>query len=165
MKPIQFKSPGNSFFLFSLALLLLPGALFSQKGTTKPITPWYPELNDKGESVFGVFESRVPCADCERIKVALVLYKDQQTGRPASYLMARVYVGKNNDRLVNKGKVKISQGTHLDPAATVYELDANAPEGFNLFWMLGDDLLFMLDHNRKPRVGDAGAGYVLNKTK
>ena len=54
-------------------------------------------------------------------------------------------------------------GTQLDSLAIVYHLDSNAPEKFKVFWKVSADLLFILDDNLLPRVGDAGYGYELNR--
>lgn len=128
-------------------------------------SPWYPEKNELGEDVLWVFESRVPCLDCERVKLALVLYGDSQTSVPSTYKMARVYVGKGNDRLTNEGTVNVTQGTSLSPQHAVYQLTTNAPTEYKIFWRINADLLFILNEDLTPRVGDAGHGYVLNRTR
>lgn len=127
------------------------------------ITPWYPEKNTNGDSILAVYESRVLCPDCERLKFALVVYRNQQTNLPSTYLMGRIYVGKNNDRLTNSGDMKVTQGTSLDSLHIVYQLTSGAPSEFRSFWKINDDLLFILDENLTPKVGDAGEGYVLNR--
>lgn len=127
--------------------------------------PWYPITNENGEPVFGVFESRIPCPDCERMKFGLVIYKDAQTNMATSYFMSRIFVGKGNERTTNKGQLTTEAGTQLDSLAIVYQLDSNAPEEFKLFWKISEDILFILDKNLMPRVGDAGYGYVLNRVE
>jgi hypothetical protein len=129
------------------------------------LSPWYPEKNEMGEGVLWVFESRVPCHDCERVKLALVLYGDPQTSIPTTYKMARVYVGRDNNRLTNDGNVTITQGTSLSPQHTVYQLTTNAPTEYKIFWKINEDLLFILNEDLTPRLGDAGHGYVLNRTR
>lgn len=79
--------------------------------------------------------------------------------------MSRIYVGKGDERTTNTGQLSIETGTPLDSSAVVYRLDSNAPEEFNLFWKVSEDILFILDENHLPRVGDAGYGYVLNRTE
>lgn len=127
--------------------------------------PWYPEKNELGEGVLSVFESRVPCPDCERVKLALVLYGNTQANVPTTYKMARVYVGKDNIRLTNGGNVAITQGTSLSPQHTVYRLTTDAPNDYKFFWKIDENLLFILNEDLTPRVGDAGHGYVLNRTR
>ena len=61
-----------------------------------------PGDNARGDPVFAVFESRIPCADCEKIKFALALYRDRDTQAPTTYKLARVYVAKTDDRIVEE---------------------------------------------------------------
>jgi len=63
-----------------------------------PLAPWYPVVSDRGDSVFVVFESRIPCADCEKIKFALALYRNREADTPTTYKMARVHVAKGDDQ-------------------------------------------------------------------
>ena len=148
-----------------LAITLLIFLIASCKKDNDGLTPWYPETNSNGDPVLAVFESRVPCADCERLKLSIVIYGNTQTNQPSSYLMSRVYVGKSDDRLTNSGNLLVTLGTSLDPTHTVYQLSSGAPPEFQWFWRVNDDLLFVLDQNLEPRVGDAGYGYVLNRTR
>ncbi|MEI2695207.1 MAG: copper resistance protein NlpE N-terminal domain-containing protein [Saprospiraceae bacterium] len=127
--------------------------------------PWYSETNTNGDSVLAVYESRIPCPDCERLKFALVIYGNTRTGLPSTYTMARVYVGKNNDRLTNSGNIIVKQGTSMDSTHIVYFLSTGAPKAYQLFWKVTKDILFILDDNLTPRVGDAGQGYALNRTR
>ncbi|KRE30478.1 copper resistance protein NlpE N-terminal domain-containing protein [Agromyces sp. Soil535] len=131
--------------------------------------PWYPATNDSGDPAFVDFENHVPCAvddspaeDCQRVKFSLVLYRDAESNEPTTYVMSRLRVGVSNDRQVNEGTWSIGQGTALDPEATVYQLDTGAPEGLDVYWPIGDDILFVLDEQLMPRVGDAAYGYALN---
>jgi NlpE N-terminal domain len=128
--------------------------------------PWYPMADQHGNPLFAVFESRIPCADCEKIKFALALYRDKATNAPATYQLARVYVaGSPEGRIVVAGTWTITTGTKLDPNATVYRLDTRAPVEFRAFWAMGQDILFILDADTSPRVGTAGYGYALNRTR
>lgn len=131
--------------------------------------PWYPSANESGDPASVDFENHVPCSiddspaeDCQRVKFGLVLYRDPVTDEPTTYLMSRVWVGVSSDRHVNEGTWGIEQGTALDPQATVYRLETGAPEGLDAYWPIGDDILFILDEQLMPRVGDAAYGYALN---
>ncbi len=157
----------HAFLGLGKALSILPiGLLLASCGTEETMpAPWYPEMNAQGDSVLAVYESRVPCPDCQRLKLALVVYGDGTSHLPSTYLMGRVYVGKNDDRLTNSGIIEVVQGTALDPSHTVYRLGSGAPAEFQSFWKLNEDLLFVLDDKLSPKVGDAGHGYVLNKTR
>lgn len=133
--------------------------------TPPTIEPWYPAVNEHGDPVFAVFESRIPCADCEKIKFALALYRNRETKTPTTYKLARVYVAKGDDRTINEGTWAITHGTKSDPQAVVYQLDANAPQEFRSYWLISQDILFILDQDMNPRAGDAGYSYALNKTR
>lgn len=150
--------------IFLLSILIMLSGCGNLVKTTATFAPWYPSVNENGDPVFAVFESRIPCADCEKIKFGLALYQDQETKAPTTYMMARVYVAKGDDRTVNKGIWTVTHGTKLDPQAIVYQLDSNAPQEFRSFWAIGQDILFILDQDMNPRVGDAGYGYALNRT-
>jgi hypothetical protein len=143
-----------------LSITLLVSSCHAQN---KALAPWYPTTNTNGDSVLAVYESRIPCPDCERMKFALVIYGNTQTGSPSTYTMSRIYVGKNNDRLTNSGKIVVKKGTSLDSTHDVYYLSTGAPQEFQIFWKVTKDILFILDDDLTPRVGDAGHGYVLNR--
>jgi hypothetical protein len=145
-----------------LSITLLMSSCKAQKNAP---APWYPATNTNGDSVLAVYESRIPCPDCERLKFALVIYGNTQTGSPSTYTMARIYVGKNNDRLTNSGKILVKQGTSLDSMHIVYYLSTGAPKEYQIFWKVTKDILFILDDNLTPRVGDAGQGYALNRIR
>jgi hypothetical protein len=130
--------------------------------------PWYPETNLNGDSIYGAFENKLPCSDqgCAKIKFALAVYKNAQTNSPTTYLMARVYVARDeNGRITNNGDISISTGIPSDATVTVYNLTSGAPDEFKHFWKINDDLLFILDNDLKPRIGNAEYGYVLNRTR
>ncbi len=148
-----------------LIWLTLSGCRYLHNSPTTP-EPWYPSVNANSDPVFAVFESRIPCADCEKIKVALVLYRHSETKAPTTYKLARIYVAKRpEDRIVVDGTWTITRGTNLDPNAIVYQLDANAPQEFQTFWVAGQDILFILDHKLRPKVGTAGYSYALNRMR
>ena len=151
--------------------------LFAPPGCAQPqrdpvaVEPWFPTLDEKGDPVFAVFEGRIPCNSpeligCDKVKVSLVLYKDVRSNVPTNYKLARVYVATSpqGNRLVASGLLSVTRGTTLDPSATVYRLDANAPPEFRAHWAIGTDILFMLDERLNLKVGTAGWSYVLNRT-
>lgn len=149
-------------------LIMLSGCGYFVSSPTT-FEPWYPAVNENGDPVFAVFEGRTPCVgqmaipDCNKIKVGLALYQNAQTQLPTTYLLARVGVGTGNDRITNAGTLTITHGTALDPQASVYQLDSNAPQEFRSYWAIGQDILFILDQDMAPRVGDAAYSYVLNR--
>lgn len=84
----------EQFVSLFFGILLLSASCKAPKVDNLQITPWYPEKNKAGEPVKAVFESRVPCPDCHRLKLAIAFYGKPQDNLPATYTMSRVYVGK-----------------------------------------------------------------------
>lgn len=154
------------------ALMLLAACSMARTGVLLA-EAWYPERNAAGDPLMAVFESRFPCldeearsiADCQRVKVALAIYRDAGTGAPTSYLMSRVYVGdeRSDDRRLSAGALTLTEGAPFDYRAQVYRLDSGAPPEFRSFWRVSDDILFLLTSDGRPRVGDAGHSYALNR--
>jgi hypothetical protein len=175
---VYFPIPARRIVAIAAGTAILAAALAfaafapGDRRVATPPAPWYPATTAAGDTLQAVFQSRVPCLDaegrgapwCQTVKVALVLYHDPRTHHPASYLLARVYVGDGSGRIVSAGSWSVATGTGDDPNARVYELDRNAPEDFRSYWAISDDVIFVLDGNRNPRVGDAGYGYALNRT-
>ncbi|HTE25717.1 copper resistance protein NlpE N-terminal domain-containing protein [Flavitalea sp.] len=158
----------NRFFLQAKVLAtiaILFCMLSCKKDLAGVVQPWYPETNESNHPILGVFESRIPCESCETLKFALAIYKDPQTSSPSTYVMSRIYVGDSDERVSNSGIVDISQGTSLDTSHIVYQLTTGAPADYQSFWKIDETLLFILDANMVPKVGDAGYGYVLNRIR
>ncbi len=136
--------------------LITLSACGSATEATATLSPWYPSVNENGDPVSVVYEGRVPCDDCQVLKIGLALYRDQDTNEPSTYELSRVHVGKGNDRTVNKGSWQITSGTSLDPQAVVYQLDENAPREYRSFWVIGEDILFILDEDMSSQGWDGG---------
>lgn len=119
----------------------------------------------QGSELYGTFEGRVPCANCERIKVGLTLHRRVGDASPATYVLQQIFVGIGNERHVSKGTWTIIRGSAIDPDARVYLLDAHAPEEARRYMAVGDDLLLMLDDALVPRVGDAAHSFTLSRTR
>ena len=134
--------------------------------------PWYSETNEVGDPIAGVFEGRVPCdephlVDCEKVKVALALYRDARSGTLTTYRLARVYVAADPDGRpsIVAGGVVTGRGTQLDPNAAIVRLDEKVPPELRVYWVVDEDILFVLDQSLRPRVGTASWSYVLNRTR
>ena len=158
--PVQFLKT----VLLTSSLLIAASACATKPGTPPAFAPWYPSNNQVGDPIFGVFEGRVPCGDCEVIKLGLALYWNPDAQSPTTYQMSRVHVGKGNDRTVNEGSWVITSGTSLDPQAVVYQLDSLSPPEFRSFLAIGDHILLVLDDAMNPRVGNAAWSYALSRT-
>lgn len=120
---------------------------------------------DPGDSsVLGVFEGRIPCAGCERVKVRLILRQDPATKKPTTYVLERINVGEGDARHITNGTWEVSRGTQVDPGATVYRLSAEAPDGFRFYQAVDANILLFLDEDMRLKVGDASHGFTLSKT-
>lgn len=115
------------------------------------------------DSLVGVFEGKIHCADCQQTKVRLTLYGNKDNSR--GYLLERVYVGKGNDVTKTSGSWTISKGINIDPDAVVFQLDSNSPAEFGSYYLVDNNLLLFLDENKNLKVGDAAHSYTLSRTK
>ncbi|TCC16620.1 hypothetical protein [Kribbella speibonae] len=153
--------------VLTLAAVLV--ALILIRGPDAPQTfgPWYPLTDQAGARASADFENHVPCTvddppvtDCQRVKLGVVLYGTPSA--PSTYLISIVRVGTGDDtRETHEGTWTVTRGTALDPAATVYQLDASAPAHLRTFWPVSTEILYLLDQTRMPRPGTAAYGYAL----
>jgi hypothetical protein len=61
------------------------------------------------------------------------------------------------------GTWRITRGTKSDPQAIVYELATDDPKRAAAFVKVGDDLLHLLDGERRAVIGNSGWSYALNR--
>lgn len=116
-----------------------------------------------GSALYGVFEGKVPCEDCNKTKVALTLHWDAKSHAPTGYLLERIGVGKGDNRHVAQGIWKRTQGSKYGKGPVV-RLGSAAPEGFRDFLAVGQDILLILDKEGSPRVGNATYSFTLSRT-
>jgi hypothetical protein len=124
-----------------------------------------------GPGVLGVFEGRSPCQEivrllnatgrdaCTKIKWRLILYQDPVTHAPTTFELGG-FMWRHPPRT---GKWTILKGTKIDPNATVYQLDPDAPQGFLSFVKADDNILFFLDKDRNLLIGNIKHSYTLNR--
>jgi len=163
---------GQAHSRFAVLLLLAAQGCAQPSRDPARLEHWYPSANEQGDALAAVFEGRIPCsrpelAGCDKVKVSLALYGKGHPDPPTTYKLALVYVAADPEgsRLVVSGSASVVRGTGLDPLATVYRLDARAPSELQAYWLIGKDILFVLDERLNPRVGTAGWSYVLNRTR
>jgi hypothetical protein len=125
-----------------------------------------------GRSVFGVFDGRSPCQDiakeinvktipeCIKIKWRLILFRDSITFAPTTYKLEG-FVYRNPPKT---GKWAIIHGTKTNPDAVVFVLDPADSGGFMYLLKADDNVLFLLDMNRRVMVGNENFSYVLYRT-
>lgn len=127
--------------------------------------PPYPERNDAGDGIVAAFEGRVPCLPegCRTRKVQVVFYGDKATGTPTTYWLGVVHVGLGDERTVATGRWTEVRGTPTDPSARIWTLDGDSDPTLRNFWMLDDEVVAVLDADRRPQRGDGAFSYALNR--
>ena len=94
-----------------------------------------------------------------KIKMGTDLFRDPKTNRPTIYKLE----GSLYREQAREGKWVIVRGTKNDANAIVYQLDPDKP-GNSFYFLKGDDnILFILDENKNPRVGNIDFSYTLNR--
>ena len=157
----------KSFFILLLFAITLPAAeeltspseIYAAK--TAAETPTGPEI-------FGVFRGRTPCQDlsaqlnatasdaCNKVKCRLFLYQDPVTKAPTTY----EWIGKTKW----KGNWTITKGSKTDPEAIIYKLTPPDPKAFLSLLKADDNILYLIDSEGKPLVGNIHFSYTLNRT-
>jgi hypothetical protein len=141
--------------------------------------------NKEDSSVMGIFIASTPCskhtkpvpgipqnADCELIKWNLTLYQHTSDKTPATYKLHCVYgvpeqgttgfIGGGKE-LEIEGKWTIVKGTAANPGAVVYQLHDDRTMNTISFVKLSDDLLHLLDADKRLMIGSAAWSYTLNR--
>jgi hypothetical protein len=118
-----------------------------------------------------IFVGRTPCTpvseiyhlpvsnNCIKLKWKLTLYRDPVTLLPTSYSLSRTG---HREREV-EGRWTILQGREINSKGIIYQLDPDKSD-ISLFFLRADEnLLFFLDKEFNPLVGDHNFSYTLNK--
>jgi hypothetical protein len=123
-----------------------------------------------GPTVFAVYEGRSPChgiarelklpqhAGCHKVKWRVTLYQNPDTSAPTTYKIE----GTLFRREPREGTWSITRSASTDPNATVYQLNAKGEPPL-LLLKANENILFFLDQNRAPLVGNADFSYTLNR--
>lgn len=149
-----------------VAVVLLLGGVLVLTGRGDNAQAQVPELEVREDSQpYGVFEGRIPCGDCERVKVRLTLHRNPANNAPTEYLLERIQVGKGNDRLVARGRWQVVDVPIPDRYGVAYRLDEEAPPDFGIYLPVGNDILLFLNPDMRPRVGDASHSFTLSRTR
>ena len=149
----------------------------SRPHSISPATPPSPTAlappTATGSSVVGAFVGRSPCrevarnlkrvvsADCMKLKWELTLYQDPSRLTPTTYKLKGTFYRER----IGEGRWAIVRGTKTDPAAVVYQLDPDKPQG-SLFLLKADDnVLLFLNEERTLMVGNSDFSYTLSRAK
>ena len=144
------------------------------------------QKNSSGNSsILGIFVASTPCSvgtrplpgipgniDCAFIKWNLTLYHDESKKTPTIYKLHYVYgvdqqgttgfIG-GGKKVEMEGKWTISKGTRSNPNAIVYQLNDTKTNKTISFLKLSDDLLHLLDSDKRLMIGSAAWSYTLNR--
>jgi hypothetical protein len=146
----------------ALAVILIVLNHHRDRLVSATFDPPYPGRNANGDPIRAVFEGRIPCSDCDRLKVQLVLYERANERAPTTYWLGIVGTS-GNDRLVTQGTWEIRRGVEGYPEALVYALDQHADEDVRYFWRVNDNILLLLDRRMSPKAGNGAWGYMLSR--
>ena len=139
----------------------------------------------RGPEILGVFAGNTPCgprvrpllripvdAGCDQMIWSLTLYHDPQSGEPSTYSLKTSYglskQGTNDlidggTPISMEGTWGISQGTKDDPQAVVYQINPDDPQTTVSFLKVEDDLIHVLDEEKKMLVGDGAWSFTLDR--
>jgi hypothetical protein len=120
--------------------------------------------------VFGIFEGRTPCLGiaralslqdipgCIKVKWRITLHQDPQSAAPTTYKIE----GTLHRSAAREGTWEIVRGP-LGSDSVIYRLAATQTEA-PLLLMKGDDnVLYFLDRQQRPLIGNADFSYTLNR--
>ena len=142
------------------------------------------ENSPASSSIDGVFVASTPCSqgtrpvpgmaadiDCELIKWNLTLYKDESKNIPTTYKLHCVYgmskpgttgfIG-GGKKIELEGKWAIIKGT-ANPHAIIYQLNDDKTNTTISFIKISDNVLHLLDSDRRLMIGSAAWSYTLNR--
>ncbi len=120
-----------------------------------------------------VFVGRTPCQEfaqehpemnvsptCFKLKWKLVLNRDPLTNLPSTCVMRKIV---DNQPKEVTGRWSIQRGTISDPESIIYQIDFDG-QGESISLLAGDNnILFFLDKNHQPLVGNQDFSFVLNR--
>lgn len=137
-------------------------------------------------SVKGIFQGITPCSgtdrplpqipagtDCEQMIWEITFYWNAETAEPSTYLLHAAYgfsqpntTGLKGDGtpIDLEGEWRVTEGSAVDAAAIVYELNPDTPEATIYFVRLDDNLLHVMSPEKRLMVGNPAWSYTLNRT-
>jgi hypothetical protein len=120
-----------------------------------------------------VYDGRTPCQEignehpemkvtpsCFKIKWRLVLNRDAVTYKPTTCSIRNIV---NNQPRDISGKWEIIKGTETNPNAIIYKIIVSNLAEPILLLVADDNVLFFIDKNKKPMVGNKDFSFTLNK--
>jgi copper homeostasis protein (lipoprotein) len=105
-----------------------------------PANKGYPK-----EILLGVFEGKLPCADCPGIDTRLTLTQEGKYVDIGHYTLKQTYLDRGVQPLESRGEWTVIKGTAQDDNAVVYELRPDHAKRILYFLKMGDRKVKMLD--------------------
>jgi hypothetical protein len=128
--------------------------------------------NNSSSTETKIFQGRTPCKEiskevnmgiknpCYKLKWLLTLNRDPATGKPSVYQLNRT---QHRQSLI-EGKWQILPGNKSYPG-TIIQLDPDKPGQSISFLWADNNVLFFLDRNKKPLIGNYDFSYTLDSKK
>ncbi len=126
-----------------------------------------------GNPVQLAYEGRTPCqeiagehpemkatASCFKIKWRLVLHRDSITYQPTTCTIRNIVDNQPRDV---PGTWEVIHGTATNPHAILYSIQADNLTGPMLFFAGDENILFFLDRNFEPLIGNADFSFTMNR--
>lgn len=130
-----------------------------------------PILEDKSLQL--VFDGRTPCQEianehpemnadqsCFKLKWRLILNRDSVTHQPTTCNIRNIV---NNQPRNISGKWEIINETEVNPDIIIYKIKVDNLAEPILLFVADENVLFFLDKNNKPFIGNKDFSFVLNK--
>lgn len=125
----------------------------------------------KDTSLQVIFDGRTPChqfakdndlpvdPDCFKLKWKIILNKEAGTLLPTTYLLKTTF----NRETDMEGKWEIIRGIPSNPNAVIYQLYLDKQDKFFSLLVGDDNVLFFLNKDNVPYVGNGDFSFTLNK--
>src|SRR4030095_7841218 len=143
---------------------------------SKTIVPMQQLATDS--PVVGIFEGRTPCnaalrelhrisaGGCQIIKCQLMLYQDEKTHAPSTFLLHTIYVGAGDDtKYSTTRKWTIVHSIKNNLQETLYQSNQDKSPLSILLLKGGDNILFFLDKDENFLVGNSYTSYTLSRAR
>ena len=132
-------------------------------------------LNTDMKSLKLVYDGRTPCREmanehpemgaassCFKIKWRLILYRDSVTHQPTTCTIRNIV---NNEPRDISGKWEMINGTEKNPGAIIYKITVSNLADPILFFAGDDNILFFLDKDMEPMIGNKDFSYTMNRIR
>lgn len=147
----------RKIFIFIILGLALSGC-----GTT-PISKADGPRPGKKEILLGIFEGKLPCADCPGIQTRLTLTQEGKFIDIGHFTLKETYLERSVKPLETKGEWTVIKGTLQDDNAVVYELTPDNSKQLRYFLKTDDTGVKQLDKDGNEI--DSKLDFTLKKVK